>query len=257
MGMKKRLDQWLVDKGLAPSKTKAQEMIEAGQVTLIDARTALRSQAKKPAQSVDENKHEVQIAQQNILKYVSRAGFKLEGALKRTKLQVKGLEVLDVGQSTGGFTDCLLQNGAKHVTGLDVATDELAESLRHHPQVTSLTGINAKNLSQKTPAGLKNKVFDLVVIDVSFISIEKILPQVLPFLRRHGHVLSLIKPQFEVGAKNLNKSGLVKSPAAVTELQEKITELAKNLALNNIEYFAAEMKGRDGNQEYFLYAQKK
>lgn len=252
--MKKRLDQHLVDLGLCPSKTKAQEMIEAGQVSLQigDLPPTL---AKKSSQSVDISKTKIHIAQNNVLKYVSRAGFKLEGALEDLDLDVLGIRVLDVGQSTGGFTDCLLQKGARHVTGVDVATDELAQGLVGDPRVTALTGINARDLRRcESLQGLK---FDLIVVDVSFISLEKILPELVPYLSLGGRLLALVKPQFEVGSANINKKGVVKSTEAIMLVEKKLVGLANFLELVGIRYFPARIKGRDGNQEFFLYAEKK
>lgn len=246
--MKTRLDQLLVDQSLAPSKTKAQEMILAGQVTLNAKIT------KKPGLMVDPVKFEIKISKQNLLKYVSRAGFKLEGAIKYLQLDVKGFCVLDIGQSTGGFTDCLLQHGASYVVGVDVAKGELAKSLVNHPKVMSLTGINARDLSEKNISQIKSRIFDLVVVDVSFISLHKILPGLVELLGPKGHLLALVKPQFEVGSVNLNKKGIVKSAAALENIAEAITSLARSLGLLQIDFFASELKGRDGNQEYFIYA---
>lgn len=254
--MKKRLDQLLVDKGLAPSKTKAQEMIEGGQVLLKLRANNTTITAQKPSLQVDEANTEISLAEENILKYVSRSGFKLEGALKHLKLNVKNFYALDIGQSTGGFTDCLLQAGAKSVVGVDVAKNELAEKLRNDPRVTMLTEINARNLHQQNIKDLNKNHFDLIVVDVSFISITKILPGLLVFLRPHGHLLALVKPQFEVGSVNLNKKGVVKSLEALSKVQDEITSLAQQLGLLQIVYFAAELKGRDGNQEYFIYGTK-
>jgi 23S rRNA (cytidine1920-2'-O)/16S rRNA (cytidine1409-2'-O)-methyltransferase len=265
--MKMRIDQALVEKGLVPSKTKAQEMIELGQVHFKIASHKPFVKCTKASQQVDADSVEIQISSENLLKYVSRAGFKLESALKHLNLDVKNFHVLDVGQSTGGFTDCLLQHGAKHVVGIDVATDELAPQLKNDPRVASLTGINAKNLDQslvKEPALELNR-FDLVVVDVSFISVHKVMPGLLKFLRKGGHLLALIKPQFEVGSVNMpvtgaekiiDKKGVVTSKAALAKIQDDVTKLACELGLLQIQYFASELKGRDGNQEYFLYGTK-
>lgn len=259
--MKTRLDQLLVDKSLAPSKTKAQEMILSGQVTLVSGEGGSASAtvrvAKKPSQLIDATKVNIVISKNNLLKYVSRAGFKLDGALKRLNLDVSGFNVLDVGQSTGGFTDCLLQRGAAFVVGVDVAKGELAKSLIKHPQVVSLTGINARDLSKKKLPQLKGKAFDLAVVDVSFISLDKILPGLIELIRSKGHLLALVKPQFEVGSVNLSKKGIPKSPMVIEKAKEAITDLARRLGLLQIDFFTSELKGRDGNQEYFIYGKKK
>lgn len=267
--MKKRLDQLLVDKGLAPSKTKAQEMIERGEVYLkpihnqpltarqLVAKNAIPTVAKKPAQMVDENLVAVTINEQNLLKYVSRAGFKLEAALRQMNLSVDNLRALDIGQSTGGFTDCLLQHGCKHVVGVDVATDELHPSLRNHSRITPILGVNAREIQSIKHVELAPNTFDLVVMDISFISIKMILPVVVSFLRSGGFILALVKPQFEVGSVNLSKKGIVKSLQTLANVQESVVDLAQKLGFVHIQYFPSQLKGRDGNQEFFLYGVKK
>lgn len=254
--MKKRLDHHLVDSGLAPSKTKAQEMIMSNQVELV---TCVDGQERvtvacKPAQRILPEKIEVRLKKNNLLKYVSRAGFKLEGALDHLRLDVSGMKALDVGQSTGGFTDCLLQRGALHVTGVDVAENELAQSLVSDPRVTFLPKINARELSKEKR--LHHQTFDLVVMDVSFISLGHILPEVTEYMKPSGRLLCLVKPQFEVGGVNISKKGIVKSAEAVAEVEKKLRSMALSLELVGIQYFPAKIKGRDGNQEFFLYGEK-
>lgn len=251
--MKKRLDQHLVDQGLAPSKTKAQELIESDQIEVFIKKRKVFP--LKSAQQVDPNDTLVQLKPENLLKYVSRAGFKLEGALHHMKLSPKGLAYLDVGQSTGGFTDCLLQHGAKHVTGVDIADDQLAEQFRAHPKVKAHFGVHARDLKSFQP--LVGQSFDGVVIDVSFISLAKILEPAVHFLKSGGYMLALLKPQFEVGSVNLDKKGVVKSKEAVTKAIQNILQQCTSLDLVDTQFFPSNMKGRDGNQEYFIYAVKK
>jgi 23S rRNA (cytidine1920-2'-O)/16S rRNA (cytidine1409-2'-O)-methyltransferase len=266
--MKKRLDQHLVDAGFAPSKTKAQEMIEAGQVFLIVQKSgesnslndnekpqSQKKSAKKPSQQIDSEKIRIEIAEENILKFASRSGFKLEGLLDDLNLNVKNLKILDVGQSTGGFTDCVLQRGAAFVTGIDIGKNELAKRLAQDARVQAITGINIKDI--RTVLDPKTSQFSMIVVDLSFISIEKVLSHLMPYLKNQGELVALVKPQFEVGSVNLDKKGIVKSPQCLTQLEQRIKKLAKELELVGIQYIAAKMKGRDGNQEFFLYGKKK
>ena len=246
--MKKRLDQHLVDIGLAPSRAKAQELIEAEQVTL-NGRIV-----KKASLLVDAASATPILAEKNALKFVSRSGFKLENVIQKLNLDVSGMRALDVGQSTGGFTDCLLQYGADQVVGVDVADNQLAEKLRHHPRVQPHFHINARELTQhKVQLGGD---FDLVAIDVSFISLEKVLPEVIPFLKAKATLLALIKPQFEVGSVNLDKRGVVKSSVDLNKSVDKLVEFAQNLGLGEIQTHIATPRGKDGNQEFFLHAKK-
>lgn len=253
--MKKRLDQHLVDQGLAPSKTKAQEMIELGQVTLKHRKSEEVELAKKAAQIIDSAHYEIHIAPDNLLKFVSRSGFKLEAALRHIQLDVHGMSSLDLGQSTGGFTDCLLQYGAAHVTGVDVARSELAERLVNDSRVTAFVETNARELSENPD--FKNKIFDIVVIDVSFISLKIVLPEGLNFLKSGGHLLALVKPQFEVGSANIGKGGIVKNASVIKDLEKNMLQFAATAGLIETQYFAAQIKGRDGNQEFFIYGKKK
>jgi 23S rRNA (cytidine1920-2'-O)/16S rRNA (cytidine1409-2'-O)-methyltransferase len=249
--MKKRLDQHVVDLGLAPSKTKAQELVESEVVEVFDGQTWRIF--SKPSHSVDEHSL-LRIQPTEILRYVSRGGRKLAAALLHVQLNVTGFRVLDVGISTGGFTDALLQAGAARVTGVDVARDELDQRLKDDPRVEFFSGVNARDL--KRCAQILGRTFDAVVIDVSFISLEKILSQIYDFLRPEAHVLALIKPQFEVGKEFLDKKGIVNSEDKVHEALRRIEKCATENTLNVKEIFASDVKGRDGNQEYFLYAIK-
>lgn len=239
--MKKiRLDQLMTEKGLAPTRTKAQSMILAGLVS-VDGQTI--SKAGSPIDP------ESEIQLKETLRYVSRGGTKLEGALKDFGIDVAGLEVLDVGASTGGFTDCLLQSGAKHVFGIDVGHGQLDNSLRNHPQVTFKESFHVRELSPQT----FDRHFPLIVMDVSFISLKKVLPIVLKCLSPGGQILTLIKPQFETQAKHLVK-GVVKDDKIRAKILEDIHAFAMNeLKLQDTRLSDSVIKGPKGNQETFLF----
>jgi 23S rRNA (cytidine1920-2'-O)/16S rRNA (cytidine1409-2'-O)-methyltransferase len=191
--------------------------------------------------------------------YVSRAGSKLAGALKECAVSVEGKICLDLGQSTGGFTDCLLQNGASHVVGIDVGHDQLVASLRSSPAVTVVEGCNIRDLnlhSHKLTAQFSKNI-SLVVIDVSFISLSLILPVVHTWFYntlKPIEIMSLVKPQFEVGKGNVSRQGIVTQPKLLDEVKQKILSLAHTLQWNVDRYFESTLKGGDGNNEYFLHA---
>src|ERR1700722_9294865 len=210
-----RLDQALVDRGLCESREKAQRAIMAGQVTINE------QPAKKPSDKVQPTD---QIALAAGERYVSRGGFKLEHALKHFKLDVTGLTALDLGASTGGFTDCLLQHGAGKVYAVDVGHGQLAWKLRHDPRVVVMERTNARDL---TPAAFPQPFapFELAVIDCSFISLSKILPVAVALLRASARIIALVKPQFEAGKAEADKGrGVITDPAVhervLAELQE-------------------------------------
>ncbi len=250
--MKKRIDQIVVDQGLAPSKTKAQELIAAGAIEFfLEQKWVVKQKSGEQVGA----ETEARIIDSTLLKYVSRAGLKLEACLRELKINVSGKTALDVGISTGGFSDVLLQSGARHVTGVDVAENELDKNLARNPKLTFLPKINARELTRVKE--LAKKKFDLIVIDVSFISLEKILPEAYHFLKAKGIILALIKPQFEVGRAELKKNGIVKSQAAIDQAIARLKAQALQLKLNVKAIISSELKGRDGNQEYFLYAVKK
>jgi len=181
-----RLDQWLVENGLCESREKAQRLILAGEVRLNGHRADKASIAVKPEATVEVQAQE---------RYVSRGGYKLEAALATFHISAAGKYCLDVGSSTGGFTDCLLQHGAAHVTALDVGHGQLHWKLRQDPRVQVREGINARLLKSDE----LSHVYAIAVLDLSFISLKLVLPAIFPFVQADGHIISLIKPQFEVG----------------------------------------------------------
>ena len=245
-----RADALLVAQKLAPSRTAAQWLIKEGRVSWAGGPIA------KPAMELsDETPLTVKI--DSDAHFVSRGGQKLAGALSETGLEVAGKRCLDVGQSTGGFTDCLLQNGAKHVVGVDVGHDQLHPQLRVDPAVTAIEGINCRAL---TAADLGNALpadgFDLIVGDVSFISLTLILPQLPALLAAHGDLLMLVKPQFEVGPGNLGKGGIVRDPALYGEVEQKLRNSAQNLGLTVKAWLDSPIAGGDGNREFFIWLNK-
>ncbi len=240
-----RADVLLVERGLAPSRTAAQRLIAAGHVFARDgsAKVALT----KPSSSVhDDVQLEIEVSELD--RYVSRGGLKLEGALARVALDVKNFRCLDVGQSTGGFTDCLLQRDAYSVVGIDVGHDQVHPKVRKDSRVHCIEGVNARTLQNV------GEPFDLIVADVSFISLTKVLPQWPALLREGGRVLSLVKPQFEVGADNLARGGIVRDESLYATVESTIRKSCIEAGLIVLDYFSSSITGGDGNREFFVYA---
>lgn len=240
-----RADVLLVARGLAPSRTAAQRLIAAGHVFAREgtAKVALT----KPSATVHDDV-ELEIEASELNRFVSRGGRKLEGGLSHVALDVKDFHCLDVGQSTGGFTDCLLQRGAAHVVGVDVGHDQLHARIRNDFRVTCIEGVNARTLQSI------GEPFDLIVADVSFISLTKVLPQWPALLRRGGRVLSLVKPQFEVGADNLARGGIVRDESLYVVVEKTIGMACTDAGLSVLDYFDSSITGGDGNREFFVYA---
>ena len=248
-----RLDQKLFELGLAPSRSKAKELIQAGfvEVKNLEGWTVISQPSYMTTDTA-----EIRCNESALLKYVSRSGLKLEGALQKAKFQVSGLKALDIGQSTGGFTDCLLQHGAKEVVGVEVGHGQVHESLANRGDVHTFEGLNIKDIAKFQWFQDKAGYFDLVVCDVSFISIQQALPPALPFLKNGGELFLLIKPQFELGKKALNKKGLVTDPN-LSETMSSICEAwTAEIGLTVLGFFESQIKGQDGNQEFILHAQK-
>jgi len=258
--VKQRADLALVDRGLAPSRNRAQEMIEDGRVFLTSG--GQRRVLTKPSALLEaDDLLEVEPREND---YVSRGGLKMRGALehlaRKGLLDVRGRCVLDVGISTGGFADCLLRAGAARVVGVDVGHGQLAAPLRNDPRVALLEGVNARELSQPSRVeqilGLNNgRRFDLIVVDVSFISLTLVLPELIEYLSGTAAVLALVKPQFEVGREGLGKNGIVKDEALFAVVEEKIRDCARAIGAWSVEdYFASSIEGSDGNKEFFVFA---
>ena len=245
-----RLDSRLTRDGLAASRTAAQRMIAAGRV-FVDGIPVL-----KAAHEVSDDTR-LEVTPDDEDRFVSRGGLKLAGALSQTGITVQGRTCLDVGQSTGGFTDCLLQAGAKHVVGVDVGHEQLHPKLRAHPSVTAIEGTNCRALTADDLGdALPASGFELIVGDVSFISLTLILPQLPPLLGAGGEMLLLVKPQFEVGAENIGKGGIVRNPALYRQVENKICNFCRNLGLTVAAWLDSPITGGDGNREFFIWLKK-
>lgn len=239
-GKKQRLDQLLYSLGLAESRSRAQALILAGRVVVDDHRV------DKPGTRVDPGAR-IRIKGSDH-PYVSRGGVKLQGALEEFALVVEGMIVLDVGASTGGFCDCLLQHGAGRVYALDVGRGQLHNKLTGDPRVKSIEGQNIRELAGDA---LDEKV-DLAVVDLSFISLRLALPKVLPHLKPGGKILALVKPQFEVGRGRVGKGGIVRDEKLREEAVEGIAQFAESLGLKVAGRAESRLPGADGNVEFFL-----
>jgi 23S rRNA (cytidine1920-2'-O)/16S rRNA (cytidine1409-2'-O)-methyltransferase len=187
-------------------------------------------------------------------RYVGRGGIKLAGALAHTKLDVRGRTCLDVGQSTGGFTDCLLQAGAAAVIGVDVGHGQLHGKLAADARVTCLEGVNARALQESAVAELgRSGRYDLIVADLAFISLTLVLPQLPELLADGGDMLLLVKPQFEVGPEHVGKGGIVRDAALYPQVEAKLRQAAEAAGLRVVDYFDSPIAGTDGNREFFIW----
>ena len=237
-----RLDRLLVERGLAPTRQKAQALILAGQVT-VNGRPAEKAGTLVAADA------RLELASPPC-PYAGRGGLKLEGALEDFALDVRGKVCLDIGASTGGFTDCLLQRGAARVYAVDVGRGQLDWKLRQDPRVVVREGINARYLK---PEDIGDPA-DLVTIDVAFISVEKILPAARACARPGGVFLVLIKPQFELSRRQVGKGGIVRDPALHKLAVEKIRRAAQALGFEHLAVMPSRLPGAEGNLEFFLRA---
>ena len=243
---RERIDKLLVDRGLADSRTRAQALVMAGAV-LVDEQLI-----HKPSELFSHDAN-IRIKENATQRYVSRGGIKLEAALSQFGVDVTGLVCLDIGASTGGFTDCLLQHGAKRVVALDVGHNQLDWKIRNDPRVDVREEVNARHLA---PNDFEEK-FDLVTIDVSFISLTKIVPAVVPLLKESGHIIALIKPQFEVGKGEVGKGGIVKDPLQHQRVIVTVNAAADALGLKRVGVIESPIKGADGNVEFLaLYKRR-
>ncbi len=247
MSQKKRADELLLMKGLAESREKAKRLIMAGQVYML--RNLDRVRVEKPGSFLDlETVLEVNKPE----RFVSRGGYKLLTAIEYFRVEVKGKTCLDVGASTGGFTDCLLQHGALKVFALDVGYGQLHWKLRADERVANLEKVNIRSAAHDlllVPA-------DLVCVDCSFISLGLVLPEVLRFLISGGEILALVKPQFEVGPKMTVKGVVRSEDVALGAVDEVIRVSTVRLGLKHLGTVPSAIKGPKGNQEYFIYLSK-
>jgi 23S rRNA (cytidine1920-2'-O)/16S rRNA (cytidine1409-2'-O)-methyltransferase len=244
MVRKDRVDIVLVERGMVSSREKARALIMAGKVT-VEGKSVTKPgiQIKVDAQVSVEGETSP---------YVSRGGEKIEGALRAFGIDPKGMIVMDVGASTGGFTDCILQKGAKRVYAIDVGYGQLAWRLQKDPRVISLERRNIRYLPREEVP----EETDLIVIDTSFISVEKFLPHLLGFLKRGGAILSLIKPQFEVGKGEVGKGGVVRDKALHEKVIDRISNFSRGLGLTVLGVTESPLLGPKGNREFFIYLKK-
>ncbi len=243
-----RADQLLVERGLANSRSQAQRLIAAG----VDWRVG-----QQAWQRIDKNGAVLPLDAELLLqddaetRYVSRGGLKLEGALRATGLQVKDWTCLDVGQSTGGFTDCLLQQGAAQVTGVDVGHSQLHPRLRADLRVVCIEHCNARELSLAQCSHAHG--FALIVADLSFISLTLVLPALTTLLSEQGQMLLLVKPQFELQATDIGKGGLVQDPAKYVQVEDRLRSAAQDVGLQVAHWLPSVITGGDGNREFFIH----
>lgn len=242
--MKKRLDQYLLDKGYAETRSKAQALIMSGGVYINEQK------ADKAGTFVAEN-DKIEVRQQP--KYVSRGGLKLEKALDSFGIVLDGKICMDIGASTGGFTDCMLQNGAARIFAVDVGYGQLAWSIRNDERVTNMERTNIRFV---TPQSIGGTVLDFASIDVSFISLKLIFPVLKSLLKDNGEFVALIKPQFEAGREKVGKNGVVKDPETHREVIKNVILYAadNDFFIKGLDF--PPIKGPKGNIEYLLHAAK-
>lgn len=238
---RERIDKLLVDRGLAESRTKAQAMIMAGVVLVQEQRV------EKPSQLFAENSSiRVKGGEDPTNRYVGRGGLKLEAALREFQIDVNGFTCLDVGASTGGFTDCLLQHGAKKVVALDVGHNQIDWRLRNDRRVEVREGVNARYLQAEDFF----QKFDLAVMDVSFISATKVLPAIVPLMLPGAAIITLIKPQFEVGRGEVGGGGIVRDPSKRLRVVDEVNNTAGALGLTVVNVIESPIQGAEGNVEF-------
>ena len=279
-----RADLFLVEHGFATTRSQAQRLISGTVQWRVDEGVAW----KRVAKNGDEipGNADVQVLDSTEAKYISRGGLKLEGALKSTGIDVTGLRCLDIGQSTGGFTDCLLQHGALEVLGVDVGHGQLHPSLREDARVLCLEGINARSLTATELIAARarsmwatghsgddsgpedefhadavvddgfNPVFDFLTGDLSFISLTLVLPAAVRLLRPDGDLLMLVKPQFELQPGQIGKGGIVREPALFEFIEKRLRDTCAALGLDVMGWLESPIQGGDGNREFFIHARK-
>ena len=245
-----RLDLYLVEKGLAPSRTKAQELIRAGVVFLMVG--GKKTNLTKPSFDVGGDAH-IHIEDSDVLRWVSRAGRKLEGALDRLGLDLDGMLALDVGQSTGGFSQVLAHRGCQRVVGIDVGHGQIDPLVADLHNVTVFEGCLAKDFPALAAAENLPR-FQFVTFDVSFISLTQVLPTLKPVMDESVILLGLVKPQFELSRDRLNKAGVVKSENDYEVVQQRIQSLMQSMGFQMTDYFESPILGGDGNKEFFVFA---
>jgi 23S rRNA (cytidine1920-2'-O)/16S rRNA (cytidine1409-2'-O)-methyltransferase len=242
-----RIDKLLHDRGFTESRTKAQALIMAGCV-LVDER-----RVDKPSESYPANANIRLKGASDASRYVGRGGLKLEAALDAFHIRPSEYVCIDVGSSTGGFTDCLLQHGAARVVAIDAGTNQIAWRLRSDPRVDVRENTNARGLRPQD----FDAPFDLAVMDVSFISVTKILPAIVPLLKRNGQMIVLIKPQFEVGKGEVGKGGIVREPEKQARVVAEVNSFAIGSGLNVSGLIESPILGAEGNKEFLAFYERK
>lgn len=242
MKNKPRLDQVLVDRGLVESREKAKALILAGAVTVDGQKASKPGLAIAPESAIE-------LAERP--RYVGRGGLKLEAALREFSIDPTGLVCLDIGSSTGGFTDCLLQHGAAKVYAIDSGTNQLDWKLRSDPRVIVRENLNARLLSQTHVP----EPIDLLVCDVSFISVTLVLPPAMPLLRQDARLVILIKPQFEAGRGQVGKGGIVRDPQVHEDVCRRIRTFVEDLGYHTT-LIDSPILGAEGNREFLLYGHR-
>ena len=249
-----RADQLLVERGLAASRSQAARLIAGGLRWRLPGDAAWREVAKNgeelPAMA------QLELVDTAEARYVSRGGLKLEGALLASGVDAKGKRCLDVGQSTGGFTDCLLQHGAAQVVGVDVGHGQLNARLAGDARVLAVEKVNARALGAQdlVAVGDSGKPFDLIVGDLSFISLTLVLPALVPLLAPGGELLMLVKPQFELQPSQIGKGGIVRDAALYAQVECRVREAFDALGLAVAGWHDSAIVGGDGNREFFVHA---
>jgi 23S rRNA (cytidine1920-2'-O)/16S rRNA (cytidine1409-2'-O)-methyltransferase len=242
--MKERLDILLVEKGMVSSREKARALIMEGNVLVKGVPVRKAGSMVDAGVPIELKGEEVP--------YVSRGGLKLEPALHHFGINLNGLIAMDVGSSTGGFTDCLLRKGAKRVYCIDVGYGQLAWSLRNDPRVVLLERTNIRYLEKERI----HDMIDIATIDASFISLRNVLPKVTEFVKQGGEILALVKPQFEVGKGEVGKGGIVREEEKRMAAVNSIREFAEGLGLKTAGVFQSPVTGQKGNREYFLHLRR-
>ena len=276
-----RADLFLVEHGFATTRSQAQRLIGSGVQWRVQVdEVEVAAPWKRVAKNGDEipEAAELEVLDNTEAKYISRGGLKLEGALKATGLDVTGLRCLDVGQSTGGFTDCLLQHGASQVVGVDVGHGQLHASMRDDDRVVCLEGINARSLSatdlvaaythemeatghfdEENSSGSgcdMDPVFDFLTADLSFISLTLVLPAVVRLLRANGHLLMLVKPQFELQPGQIGKGGIVRDAVHFEFVEKRLRDSCAELGVEVLAWMPSAIEGGDGNREFFIHGKR-
>ena len=247
-----RADQLLVSRGIAPTRSAAQRLIARGGVRWRAG--ADWSLPRKAGEDLPDD-CEVEVTDDAELRFVSRGGLKLEGALAHTGIGPHGANCLDVGQGTGGFSDVLLQRGAAAVVGIDVGHGQLNPRVAEDPRVTCHEGLNARDVQGSAfEASTPPHSFDLVTGDLSFISLTLVLPTLARYLAPHGQLLMLVKPQFELQTQHIGKGGIVKDAASYAVVEQRIRDACRAHGLAVRDYFASAIDGGDGNREFFVWA---